>query len=91
MRKNEGLVIPYKDYDNKLVHSRGYYAGYIRATKDHLGRKCAKCGETENLEIHHKKPLNRRERSWRDYWNLEELELLCKDCHLGEKKEDEKA
>lgn len=40
---------------------------------DTLGRKCAKCGDTEinNLEIHHKKYEE----------GIEHLEVLCFKCH----------
>lgn len=54
-----------------------------------LGNKCAKCGETENLEIDH---INRLDKvfDFSKLWNialekfkteLKKCQLLCKDCH----------
>jgi len=39
--------------------------------------RCISCGSSENLEIHHIKPLSEGGKA-----ELENLVLLCKDCHL---------
>jgi len=46
-------------------------------------KECSKCGDTDNLEIHHKRKIN-----WGRIFALireeilnNELEALCKDCH----------
>jgi len=43
----------------KQIYNKGYYSGFINATKKHLGNKCFKCNTTENLEIHHKNNLKK--------------------------------
>ena len=68
--------------DSKF-YQQGYYAGYTKATKDHLGCKCVNCEETNpyQLEIHHKNGLDRKSRQIEDLKDLNELELECKSCH----------
>lgn len=41
-------------------------------------RKCELCGSTENLQIHHKT----YEHHGQEHLYLEDLQCLCKDCHL---------
>ena len=71
-----------KKVDRKY-YLKGYHAGYRRATIDHLGGKCVKCGENNpnKLEIHHKKGLCKKNRNENDYKNLRESELQCETCH----------
>lgn len=72
--------MPFSGRD-KEIYNKGYYAGYRRATIDHLGGKCAICGTTERPTIHHIKPLNRRQRGIKDLKDLSKLELRCEDHH----------
>lgn len=72
----------YKDKVKQAIFLQGYYAGYRKATIDHLGGKCCICGSKSKLTIHHKKPLNRRSRQYSDLKNLSELELRCENCHV---------
>lgn len=44
-----------------------------------LGGSCAKCGSITNLQIHHKVPLASGGTN-----RLENLALLCEECHSGE-------
>ncbi len=60
---------------------KGYFAGYRKATLDHLDNKCIKCGATENLEIDHIKPINCKNRNLKHYSDLSKLQILCKDCN----------
>ena len=64
-------------------YNKGYYAGYRKATIDHLGGECEayECCSTEGLEIHHIYPILRRARSLADLKYLWQLMLLCKKHH----------
>ena len=46
---------------------------YRKLAIKHLGGKCAECGSTDHLEIHHKK-------DWKSN-DLENLIILCSTCH----------
>lgn len=72
---------PEKAREYNRIYEKGYWAGFRRATILHLGEKCVECGSTEKIEIHHINGLLRKQRRWRDYANLEELKLKCKECH----------
>ena len=69
--------------ENEKLFDKGYYAGYRKATIDHLGGKCAKCDERDpyKLEIHHRNALSRKGRTLADLSNLKELQLLCTKHH----------
>lgn len=69
--------------EREQAYQSGYWAGYWRATVDHLGGKCVKCGETDpfKLEIHHPNGMEKRSRQRKDLKNLAELELQCQKCH----------
>lgn len=73
--------MPYKIKKEYLAYQKGYYAGYRRATLDHLGKKCVKCGSKFNLEIDHIEPLNRKARSLADLEDLSNLQILCRNCN----------
>ncbi len=47
---------------------------YRKLAIKHLGGKCAECGSTNHLEIHHKN------KDWKSN-DLENLILLCSTCH----------
>jgi len=84
----------YKDPEKQKAFQKGYYAGYRKATIDHLGKVCnflvsrngevKKCGSTEEIQIHHIFPLSRRARTLKDLENLEDLELRCEKHHAKE-------
>jgi len=70
---------PYRLYDS--IYNKGYYAGYRKATIDHLGGKCVECSTTFNLELHHIDPIRRTPRSVSDLADITKLMVLCKKCH----------
>lgn len=72
--------MPFSGID-KQMYDKGYYAGYRRATIDHLGGRCKVCNTTKRLTIHHKRKLNRKQRNLKDLKNLAELEVLCEEHH----------
>jgi 5-methylcytosine-specific restriction endonuclease McrA len=74
--------MPYNARDME-IYNKGYYAGYRKATIDHLGGKCAECGETDSmkLDIHHRNGLDKHARNLKDIANLKDLQLLCKNHH----------
>lgn len=41
--------------------------------------RCHRCGSTENLQMHHIKPLSKN-----GSYTLDNLELLCEECHKEE-------
>lgn len=69
--------------ENERLFDKGYFAGYRKATIDHLGCKCAKCDETDpyKLRVHHPNDLGRQARTLKDLSNLKELQLLCVKHH----------
>lgn len=69
--------------ENKSQYDKGYYAGYRKATIDHLGCKCVECDERDpyKLEVHHPNDLERRSRTIKDLSNLKKLKLLCTKHH----------
>ena len=71
--------MPYKLERDQRIYSKGYYAGYRRATIDHLGCKCTECDENRasRLEIHHPDPLDRVARTLKDLKDLSKLRLRC--------------
>lgn len=71
--------------------TRKKYSDYLKSDKwkkirEHIhlvrGGKCERCGETDNLQVHHK--------HYRNIFNekMKDLELLCKSCHRKEHKLD---
>jgi len=80
--------MPYKNREQRLTYSKGYYAGYRKATLDHLGAKslcCIECGSYDNLQLDHIKPLLRKPRSLKDLKNLDNLQIKCRSCNNGKK------
>ena len=77
--------MPFKNHEVYLAYQKGYYTGYRKATLDHLisrfGNGCFVCGSTENLEIDHIKPIDRKGRSLKDLKDLSKLRILCKSCN----------
>ena len=77
----------YKDLKLQEIYMKGYYAGYRKATIDHLGGICNfrdicnhKCGSTD-VQIDHIIPLDRKNRNLKDWKNLKELRLRCPQHH----------
>ena len=69
---------------------RAYYERFREKCFDILGRKCAICGSTENLEIDHRdwktKVINisqaQAPRRWEEVKReLKKCQVLCEDCH----------
>jgi 5-methylcytosine-specific restriction endonuclease McrA len=61
-----------------------------------LGRKCVRCGSTENLQFDHKNPEEKTAKLSR-FWSAEEhvfirevlkCQVLCKKCHDKKTKND---
>jgi len=80
--------MPYKNKQEYLAYQKGYYAGYRKATLDHLGAcslRCIECGTTQNLEVDHITPLNKKARSLKDLKNLDNLQIKCRSCNNGKK------
>jgi hypothetical protein len=78
--------MPYKDPERQ----RAYQAQWVRARRaEYLAdKRCAVCGTTERLEIHHRDPkqkITHRVWSWSDERRAAELAksvVLCHDHHL---------
>lgn len=67
---------PWLDYQ-KYINSARWKTKRKKAIA-HYGGKCAVCGSTQNLTVHHKtyKRFGREK--------LKDLEVLCRDCHCIE-------
>lgn len=44
--------------------------------------KCVKCGSKFKLEVNHIKPCIGRHGKWGCWHHVENLETLCRECHL---------
>jgi 5-methylcytosine-specific restriction endonuclease McrA len=77
--------MPFKDIDKK----REYQRNWLRVRKQHFfkGKKCAKCGSTENLELHH---LDKHQKEDHKIWSwaperfqaeVKKCKILCRQCH----------
>ncbi|RLG93626.1 hypothetical protein DRO27_05925 [Candidatus Bathyarchaeota archaeon] len=85
---------PYVAREDKNVYmreymKRRYHERRAWALKE-LGGKCCNCSTTENLEFHHKNPVE-KEAAISKIWNkayavfeaeVRKCELLCKQCHI---------
>lgn len=65
-------------------HARHKIGGerWIRTTrqvKDRDGWRCQRCGAAGRLEVHHRTPLA----EGGDPWALENLETVCRSCHVA--------
>lgn len=67
--------------EQRQFYNKGYYVGYVKATKDYKGGKCQICGSKRGLQLHHPKILNRKARSLKDLSNLDEIQLVCNKHH----------
>jgi 5-methylcytosine-specific restriction endonuclease McrA len=65
----------------------GFYERYLRSEHwrefrklalEHYGNKCAVCGSTKNLNVHHLDYSSFGEE------HFEDVQVLCKSCHLDE-------
>lgn len=81
--------MPYKDRDVRRAKNLEYRALRIAEIHEYLGGKCAVCGTTEELEIHHKdqsqKKFNPSQR-WSTRWDklvveLDKCEIRCFTHH----------
>ena len=50
-----------------------------RATLDRSGWRCEDCGRAGRLEVHHVTPISV---DFSRRFDLDNLKVLCKDCHL---------
>lgn len=72
---------------NKKGYGKNYYQGERRRIIEKLGGKCKECGGEDRLEIHHIRPIlkggNRGREARLVEWkrNMDNLEILCHDCH----------
>ena len=66
-----------KQWVNDIRHGpRRYGHRWIAIIIELLGSRCAKCGDTKNLQIHHIIPLAEGGKH-----TFSNLRLLCKECH----------
>lgn len=75
--QNDRLMSKYTNNNYKIRHSKEYKA-FRKQVLQRDNYKCTKCGETENLQIHHIKPT-------KDYpeliMDLDNVQTLCLLCH----------
>ena len=75
--QNDRLMCKYTNNNYKIRHSKEYKA-FRKQVLQRDNYKCIKCGETENLQIHHIKPT-------KDYpeliMDLDNVQTLCLLCH----------
>jgi len=73
--KNTVSNMPYSDFLNTV-----YWRGVSLFIKRRDGFKCASCGSTEKIEVHHKTYENHGD----EIHNLADLTTLCEKCHRDE-------
>lgn len=71
---------PKVDHDKRTGTTRGAAKGYASSRLAHIV-VCNRCPATTKLEVHHK------DRNWRNN-APENLEKLCRDCHIEEHLEE---
>lgn len=74
------LRTSYKNYKaryKKQLQSKGWKEKREEVFEER-GKICERCGNTDNLQIHHKEYINNR-KAW-EYDNFY-LEVLCRSCH----------
>jgi len=74
--KDEGQKLKY-NLTEIWPHHYGVNSNYRKTAFDNLENKCNKCGFTKALIVHHKN-RNRKDNS------IENLEILCSNCHYIE-------
>jgi len=71
------LLNVFEECCKRFIHHKRYGTAWQKRRKEILkqrGNKCENCGSTEKIEVHHKK-------GWDDEED-EDLEVLCKKCHM---------
>lgn len=77
--------MPYKDWPRQRVYQRNWKRA--RKAKFLAGAACARCGSTEDLQLHHRDPAEKDDHriwSWSEARILSELgkcDVLCRPCH----------
>jgi 5-methylcytosine-specific restriction endonuclease McrA len=77
--------MPYKDWAKQREYQRQYRER--RRAEVFKDQRCARCGATENLELHHIDPAEKLDHriwfwSWQRIQNeLAKCEILCRNCH----------
>lgn len=76
-----------------VTNQKGYMRKWYKKQRDIIiaqkSGKCEACGSKQQLEIHHIKPLNgnrpngRLERLYEWKNNLDNITVLCHDCHCA--------
>jgi len=80
-KKNKERIKAYhRDYRSKNKEKCLMQSYAWKRLKQEMGDKCEKCGETENLHIHHKQYVQINSKEFKNF-NLKQLELLCPSCH----------
>ena len=77
----------YRNLDYEKEYLNTWYWKYIQELAyEEYGKKCDKCGSESNIEIHHRnyKHLGN------EYIFLEDLQILCRNCHEKVHKENQK-
>ena len=61
-----------------------WWSNATRLALEKADNKCDECGSIVNLQVHHKDPLKGEARHNNKKNQLDNLIVLCKDCHLKE-------
>ena len=77
-KENSKLTIKHKNNCSKRIKSSKEYKEFRKKVLERDNYRCVKCGETENLQVHHIKPR-------KDYpdlvMNFDNVQTLCLLCH----------
>jgi hypothetical protein len=85
---SENDEMPIEDLDEKREYQRRWVA--LRRSTFFLDKICVRCGNSHNLELHHRNKedkISHRIWSWswiRIYEEVSKCDILCHNCHLGE-------
>jgi 5-methylcytosine-specific restriction endonuclease McrA len=74
--------MPFKDKRKHKEWCKNWYRKKRLALVQLLGGKCAVCGSSSNLELHHIKPIENKSRPNNSkVWDASNIELLCSLHH----------